>query len=249
LLKKIIFALVGILFFSAVCAQAAEKAVKLFVSGVPVLVEPGPLFRDGRVFVPVRFVAEHLGAQVNWDDKNSAVLIEPGGDRYLKGQKDLSTPVPGIMSNLVKPRTLKDILDDDKDNSLADYRQDYNGGDLIANDPLIVDTRKRDNYDAAHIPGAVWIAPAENMAEKQNIDHLKRLLAEHINRGGKDEVVIYCSTGHTSGLAAGVLGTQGLPVKNLMYGFDIGWRGTVKADPPVSAPMENSSGETIYCGG
>jgi len=250
LLKNIICILIGILLFSVVCAEAADKTVGLIVNSRQIPVEPQPFIRDGRVFVPVSFIAEELGAQVIWDEKNYSVLINKDeSDGYLKGQNFSSGTDSGIINNLIKASELKDILDDDKDNELADYRQGHNGGDQLANDPLMVDLRKKEDYDTRHISGAVWVAAAENMAEAQNVQKLKSLLEKHIADGGKYEIVVYCYSGNTSGLVAGVLGTQGLPVKNLMYGFDIGWRGTSKAYNPIYAPMEDSNGQKHLCGG
>lgn len=248
--KKIIFILAGLMLFAAVCAEAAGTAIKLVINDQPAVVEPGPMLNKGRVFVPVRFIAEHLGAQVQWNDKNRAVIINfQQGDRYLKGQNNASGTNTGISNNFISASELKNILDDDKDNNLADYRPGHNGGDQIANDPLVVDVRQQSDYKAKHIPGAVWIESAENMAESQNIQKLKSLLDEHVAGGGKKEIVVYCYTGNTSGLVAGVLGAQGLPVKNMSFGFDIAWEGTKRADNAIRAPMENSGGKTIECGG
>jgi len=250
LLKNIICTLIGILIFSVACAEAANKTVGLIVNSSQVSVEPQPLISNGQVFVPVRFIAEELGAQVIWDEKNNSVLINrDDSDRYIKGQNFSNGKNLGIMNNLIKASDLKEILDDDKDNDLADYRDSHSGGDLLSNDPLVVDLRKKEDYDALHIPGAVWVAAANNMAEAQNVQILSGLLKKHITNGGKNEIVVYCSTGNTSGLIAGVLGAQSLPVRNLMYGFDIAWRGTSKPDYSIYAPMEDSSGQKHLCGG
>lgn len=250
MLKKVTLILAALILLAAACVEAAETPIKLVINGGPVAVEPEPTLSEGRVLAPVRFIAEHLGAQVRWDEENSTVFIDfQQGDSYLKGQNNPSGTSAGIMRNFISASELKDILDDDKDNDLADYRQAHNGGDKIDNDPLVVDLRKKEEYDAKHIPGAVWIAVAENMAERQNVQKLKDKLDEHAAGGGKKEVVLYCYTGNTSGLVAGVLGTQGLPVKSMKYGFDIAWQDTKNADMPVLAPMENSDGTTIQCGG
>ncbi|HCT31301.1 MAG TPA: sulfurtransferase [Bacteroidales bacterium] len=250
MLKNIICTLIGILLFSAVCAEAADKKVSLIINGKQNPVETQPFIRDGQVFVPVRFIAEELGAQVVWDDKNYSVLINKDqSERYLKGQNFSNSTDSGINNNLIKAVDLKDILDDDKDNDLADYREGHNGGDQLANDPLVVDLRKKEDYDTKHIPGAVWVATAENIAEAQNIQNLKSLLEKHVSNGGKNEIVVYCYTGNISGLVAGVLGVQELPVKNLMYGFDISWRGTKTAYSPIFAPMEDSNGQKHLGGG
>lgn len=247
--KKLIPVCVGLVLFFAVGAQAAETAIKLVINGKTAVVEPGPKLLNGRVFVPIRFVAERLGAQVDWDGKNRTVSIEYlQGDRYLKGNNNPSGISPGIPSSFTA-RQLKDLLDDDRDNDLADYRQGHNGGDQKSNDPLVVDVRKQSDYNAKHIPGAVWIAAAENMAESKNVQKLKSLLDEHVSKGGARAIVVYCDNGNSSGLVAGVLGSQGLPVVNMRFGFDIAWQGTQKADSAILAPMEDSSGKTIQCGG
>ena len=38
---------------------------------------------EDRTFIPVRFVAEALGAEVTWDDAHRTVVIETGGKQYL----------------------------------------------------------------------------------------------------------------------------------------------------------------------
>lgn len=233
--------------FNTLMAEALEKSIAVLVNGKQVAMDQSPFMYQGRVFVPVRFIAEELGSLVDWDGENGAVVIRDGGDLYLKGKNHSSGA--GIMMNLVRAAELKDILDDDRDGDLADYRQGHGGGDRMDNDPLVVDIRKESEYNESHIPGAVWIAEAESMAEKDSIDKLKALLEEHAARGGRYEVVAYCYTGSTSGLVAGALGARGLPVKSMMYGFDIAWRGKKLADRPVNGDMEDSSGKTLKCGG
>ena len=231
-----------------VLAGAVEQAIKIVINGKAIQAESGPILMEGQLFVPIRLVAEELGAQVKWDDEKRVVTIQSGGDFYLKGKSNPNSDL-GIINNLIKASELRDLLDDDRDGELADYRQGKSGGDHISNDPVVVDIRKESEYKKFHIPGAVWVANAEEMAENKSIDKVKALLRQHIAQGGKNEIVLYCYTGNTSGLSAGVLGAQGLPVKSLMYGFDIGWRGTKQPDPAVKANMENSAGNALGCGG
>lgn len=249
ILKNII-CILGILLFSVVYAEAADKTLGMIVNSRQIQVEPPPFIRDGRVFVPLSTIAKELGAQVTWDEENYSVRIsQDQGGRYLKGQNISTGAGVGIRNNLIKAAELKDILDDNKNGVLADYREGLSGDDIMSNDPLLVDLRKKEDYDTRHIPGAVWVAEAENMAEPQNIDNLRSLLKTYVAEGGKNEIVVYCSTGNTSGIVAGILGAQGLPVRNLMYGFDISWRGTSMVDYPVFAPMEDSTGKIHLCGG
>lgn len=66
-------------------AQGASvsKTVKAFYRNIAVVVngkaapaaEEQPFIVDGRVYVPLRYVAQLVGAQVNWDNVNNRVLI------------------------------------------------------------------------------------------------------------------------------------------------------------------------------
>jgi len=252
LLKKTLFvALTGLFILAAVAGAAALEPVKLLVDGKELSTSPAPVIQDDRVLVPVRFVAEALGALVSWDEENSAVLINRGGrsDQYLKGKNDPLAVKQGIANNFISAQELKDILDDDKDLDIGDYRAGHNGGDKIDNDPLVIDVRAKNDYDEGHIPAAVWIDVAENMAEGQNVETLKSLLDAHVKQGGKNEVVLYCYTGNMSGLAAAVLGSLGFNVKNMKFGYDIAWAGTKKADSPIRAAVEDKDGKARACGG
>lgn len=248
-LKVIILAMAILL--AGAYAEAAGRTIKLIIDNKPVVADPGPIMSDGRVFVPIRFVADELGAGVQWDEQNNAVIISrQQGVSYLKGHNHAPDgAAAGIMSNLIRTADLKNMLDDDGDGDLADFRQGHSSGDDITNDPLVVDIRKQADYDAGHIPGAIWMAGAENMAEEDNVEKLNIILSEHVKSGGQKEIVLYCNTGNTSGLVAGVLGAKGLPVKSMMYGFDIAWSGTKSADSAIRANMEDSGGNTIECGG
>lgn len=53
----------------------ASNPIKLIVNGQEIKTDVAPQMINSRVFVPVRFVAEALGAQVEWDPENWAVII------------------------------------------------------------------------------------------------------------------------------------------------------------------------------
>jgi rhodanese-related sulfurtransferase len=251
-MRRLLFGCVAGLVIASltVVLATAENQINLVVDGESFSVEPAPAIINSRVFVPIRFAAETLNCEVNWDAENRAVVItRSAGSKYLRGLNDPAVTTGDIMRNLVKSTELRDALDDDGDRDLADYREGHNGGDFIGNDPLIVDLRSKQDYDAGHIPTAVWVDTAPNIAEPQNVNSLKDLLNAHIQKGGKDEIVLYCYTGNTSGLACGVLGAQGLNVKTLRFGYDIAWVGTKTADRPVRATVEDVYGKASECGG
>ncbi len=233
-------------------AGAGGKSVRINVDGEDWAALPPPIMIENRVFVPLRAIAAVLGADVAWNAASRTVNVRTPvkqGELYLQGLGNRGAEQPGIEKNFITAAALHDLLDDDRDGDLADYRKGHSGGDTIANDPLVVDVRARCDYDTAHIPGAIWVAEAAAMGKKENEEELRRLLANHVNKGGKDQIVLYCYTGHTAGLVAGVLGTRGVNVKNLAYGFDIAWTGAKTAPTPLKAPVEDKSGRSYVSAG
>lgn len=227
-------------------AVAISKTPRIVVEGRELEISPSPFVIENRVFAPVRTLVEALGAHVAWEaDRQTVVISKPRGqgERYLQGLSDETPGYPDIQRNLINAAALRDLLDDDRDGDLADYRAGHSGGDTIANDPLVVDLRGRRFYDFGHIPGAVWVAEAAFMGKQENEQRLRDLLANHIAQGGKNEVVVYCSTEHAAGLVAGVLGSRGFNVKNLKYGFDVAWTGTLTVPKPIKAPVERVKAE------
>lgn len=59
-------------------AGAEEFEVQVTFSGTPVQFEVPPLVRQGRTFVPVRFVLERIGAQLEWNGESRQVTIVLG---------------------------------------------------------------------------------------------------------------------------------------------------------------------------
>ena len=46
------------------------------INGVSTELEEPAVITQGRFMVPIRFVAEALSCDVNWDEENSVVMIE-----------------------------------------------------------------------------------------------------------------------------------------------------------------------------
>lgn len=55
--------------------EARERIVRIFVNGREVPCDPPAFIKEGRTFVPVRFVSEALGANVQWDENQFAVHV------------------------------------------------------------------------------------------------------------------------------------------------------------------------------
>lgn len=54
---------------------------KVMVNGKEGRIDVPAALKEGRTFVPVRFVSENLGAQVGWDQENWTVLVKPASTK------------------------------------------------------------------------------------------------------------------------------------------------------------------------
>ncbi|USG66326.1 N-acetylmuramoyl-L-alanine amidase family protein [Brevibacillus ruminantium] len=76
-----LFALLFLLIFPGWAAAAgnnAEQAVQLLIGGQAVKPDVPPIIEQGRTLVPVRVIAEGLGAQVDWNQDTRTAVIELG---------------------------------------------------------------------------------------------------------------------------------------------------------------------------
>lgn len=111
-----------------------------------------------------------------------------------------------------------------------------NDGDAT-NDPFIVSVRGADDYALGHIPGAINI-PWRQIAK---IENLRKLPTDR-------QIVIYCYSGHTGGIATMVLNMLGYDAVNLKWGI-FSWTrdATIRAAQPFTADGDHST-EDGDCG-
>jgi hypothetical protein len=75
--KFLIGLLCGVIFATAGIALA-EQPIKLIVNGTEIQCDVPPQVINGRTMVPARFLAEALGARVEWDETRNAVVVSGG---------------------------------------------------------------------------------------------------------------------------------------------------------------------------
>lgn len=76
-MKKWSLVIVALLLFTCLGAQVwAASPIKLLVNGTAVDTDVSPQVNNGRVLVPIRWVAQALGANVDWDEKTRSVKID-----------------------------------------------------------------------------------------------------------------------------------------------------------------------------
>jgi len=66
--------LIGLLLATATFALA-DQPIKLIINGNEIVCDVAPQMINNRTMVPARFVAEALGATVEWDENQNAVVI------------------------------------------------------------------------------------------------------------------------------------------------------------------------------
>lgn len=73
--KYLVGFLCGLLLCGGAFAAYADQPIAIIVNGQTIQSEVDPIAVDGRVLVPTRVIAEALGADVQWDPVNNAVVI------------------------------------------------------------------------------------------------------------------------------------------------------------------------------
>jgi rhodanese-related sulfurtransferase len=84
---------------------------------------------------------------------------------------------------------------------------------LMNSGALLIDVRRREDYDAGHISGARFV-PGETIADG----------AESLSRFKEKTIIAYCDTGMTAGSAARHLGRLGFKHALNLRGGIAGWR-------------------------
>lgn len=89
-MKKWSVALVALALLIGLTAQVwAARPIKLIVNGVVTATDVAPQIIKGRVMVPVRWVAQALGANVAWEEETQSVKIEKQESTSLERRLEL----------------------------------------------------------------------------------------------------------------------------------------------------------------
>lgn len=74
--KKIFLILIVLTLLFIGGSTSASENINIIVNGVFIQPDTPPQIINGRTMVPIRFVAEALGANVTWDENRQSVIIE-----------------------------------------------------------------------------------------------------------------------------------------------------------------------------
>jgi len=59
-------------------AQTSNSPIPIYIQGQKKSFDSLPILRDGRVFLPIRYISEYFGAQVTWNDQTKTVTVKQG---------------------------------------------------------------------------------------------------------------------------------------------------------------------------
>ncbi len=107
MVKGLLLASTVLLFLPLFNTVLALSIPQIIVNGIPIETDVAPEIISGRTMVPVRAVAEALGALVTWDEKEQKVYIESQDDSFkqqltLLQQAVLSTDPAETIKEWVK---------------------------------------------------------------------------------------------------------------------------------------------------
>ncbi|MBP1934204.1 copper amine oxidase N-terminal domain-containing protein [Ammoniphilus resinae] len=148
-MKKFLFGFVtGALVFGSIGAIAASSEMKLIVNGYEVKSDVPPQVINGRTVIPARPLAEALGAKVEWDEQNRAVVITTSSGNQQTIIDD--NPNHDVYHDLNDDGPTHHQGDDDPNHDLNDDNgvgEDHHGGKDGNDDHGEHQNRDRDGED------------------------------------------------------------------------------------------------------
>jgi len=80
-------------------AQTSNSPIPIYIQGQKKSFDSLPILRDGRVFLPIRYISEYFGAQVTWNDQTKTVTVK-------QGSKTISLQIGNSIAQLMGKRFL-----------------------------------------------------------------------------------------------------------------------------------------------
>lgn len=132
-MKKFLAGLVVGLVVATFSISAANENISLIVDGEKINPDVPPQIIDGRTMVPARFIAEPLGAEVEWDDENNSVVIT---------SKQSNQSESNIDKYYFKGRIIVDVVGE----KYANVNLGVNGVLSFNNDTIQLPTKEYENF-------------------------------------------------------------------------------------------------------
>jgi len=121
--KLISMLLIAVMLISSVCTVFASDVISVFVDGKQVEFDVHPVSENGRTLVPMRYIFEALGADVQWHQEENKAIATKGSitieitlndNIMIRSGKEITLDVPAKAINgrtLVPARAIAEALD------------------------------------------------------------------------------------------------------------------------------------------
>lgn len=111
--KRLIYLLLAItimmaLPFTKAEARSPEKNIKIWIDDFYIMSDVHPFVENNRTFVPIRFIAEELGYNVDWHPDTREVTIESEGSKAILEIGSDELAIDGEISRLDSPAQIKE---------------------------------------------------------------------------------------------------------------------------------------------
>lgn len=160
----LIITIIAVFIFASAAAVWASEPIKLIVNGQEIKPDVAPQIINNRTMVPVRWIAEALGAHVEWDPQTQTVRIITNGDITDNQDNNDQTAVTKLVQEF--GQRLKNVsLTAAEETIINSVTENY--GDLVSAELL----SKWQNYPAT-APGRLTSSP---WPERIEISETKKL--------------------------------------------------------------------------
>lgn len=105
--KILVFGLALLFLVMPNASKADSNDIKLWVDGSYVTTDAKPYIEDSRTLVPIRFIAEALGYNVEWNDSTRTVILSKGSEHILMNIGSRNATHNGRPTTLYKEPQLK----------------------------------------------------------------------------------------------------------------------------------------------
>ncbi len=109
-MKKFVAGLVLGFLLTSVVGVFAVSNISLIVNGQEIIPDVPPQIIDGRVMVPARFVAEPLGAIVEWDEKGRAIIVKSATTAQIEKFSESEKETAQVPQSYYNGRTIIETL-------------------------------------------------------------------------------------------------------------------------------------------
>ncbi len=157
-----------ILALSTVAVASTERTLELtidsttiLVNGSEVVLDVAPFIKDGRTFVPLRFIAEQMNGDISWTSKpdgtTDKVIIKLMVESQAPPPSATPTPSEGVVGSITKNGAKLTVVQFSKHSKIGIWVPE-NEGDIFLNVEVILENISREEVqgNSLQFEGQGW---------------------------------------------------------------------------------------------